>query len=75
MTRIKAPRPRRPIAFKGSDIRRAINSAKEAGLEVSSFEITSAGSIIIRIGKPSNDNDNDNDCENPWDKAVGHDCG
>jgi len=69
MTCLKPPRPRRPNTFKGSDLRRAINSAKDAGLEVSSFEITSAGSIIVRIGKPRNDNDND--CENPWDKAVG----
>lgn len=68
MTRIKTPR--RPISFKGSDLKRAINSAKDAGLEVSSFEITSAGSIIVRIGTPTNDNES----ENPWDKAVGHDC-
>jgi hypothetical protein len=65
-------RQRRPLAFKGSDLRRAINSAREVGLEVSSFEITSAGSIIVRIGKPSNDN---NDVLNPWDKAVGYESG
>jgi hypothetical protein len=73
MTCLKTPeRQRRPLAFRGSDLRRAINSAREAGLEVSSFEITSAGSIIVRIGKPSNDN---NDILNPWDKAVGYESG
>ena len=64
-------RQRGPLAFKGTDLKRAIITAREAGLEISRFEITKAGSIIVHIGKP----DNDNNDENPWDKAVGHEIG
>jgi hypothetical protein len=63
---------RGPISFKGTDLKRAINTAKEAGLEVSHFEITKAGSIIVHVSKADG---RVTEAGNPWDKAVGHDSG
>ena len=53
-------RQRGPLAFKGTDLKRAIITAKEAGLEISRFEINRAGGIIVHIAKPGNDNDDEN---------------
>jgi hypothetical protein len=58
---------RGPLTFKGTDLKRAIKTAKEAGLEVMSFEITKAGSIIVHIGNADIEAANDDD---EWDKAL-----
>jgi hypothetical protein len=57
---------RGPSTFKGNDLKRAIRTAKEAGLEVKSFEITKAGSIIVHIGNVEAANDDGDE----WDKAL-----
>ena len=62
---------RGPISFKGTDLKRAINTAKEAGLEVSHFEITKAGSIVVHVSKAHGGN-GVTEAENSWDKAVGY---
>jgi hypothetical protein len=48
---------RSPLTFKGTDLKRAINAAKEAGLQVSRFEITKAGSIVVHIIESESDDD------------------
>ena len=60
---------RGPISFKGTDLKRAINTAKDAGLEVSHFEITKAGSIVVHVSKADG---GVTEADDSWDKAVGH---
>src|SRR6185312_14140454 len=43
------------LTFKETDLRRAIKSAIKAGLHISGFEITKAGSIVVHAGKPTED--------------------
>ena len=62
---------RGPLSFKGTDLKRAIKTAKETGLEVSHFEITKAGSIVVHVGEPANDNAAEPHGDDDWDKAVG----
>jgi hypothetical protein len=57
---------RGPIAFKGTDLKRALATAKEVGLEIRFFEITKAGSIVVHVGK-ADDAAND---DLQWDKAL-----
>jgi hypothetical protein len=58
---------RGPLTFKGTDLKRALDTAKNAGFEIVSFEITKAGSIVVHVGgsdiEPAND-------EAEWDKAL-----
>ena len=44
---------RGPLTFKETDFKRAVKSAREAGLEISHVEITKAGSIVVHAGKPN----------------------
>lgn len=43
---------RGPLAFKQSDLTRAIKAAQAAGIEVSRIEIDREGKIVVVIGKP-----------------------
>jgi hypothetical protein len=58
---------RAPVTFRGTDLRRAVKSVKEAGLEIARVEIAPTGSIIIHAGKPEEE-----DSGNPWDKVLGN---
>jgi hypothetical protein len=58
---------RGPLTFKGTELKRALASAKDAGFEVVSFEITKAGSIVVHVGPADIDTTND---EAEWDKAL-----
>jgi hypothetical protein len=42
--------PRRPAAFRQSDLQRALQAAKAAGLQVSRIEVEPTGKITIFIG-------------------------
>ena len=42
--------------FKGSDLQRAVRSARAAGLTVERVEIDRDGKIIVVASKPANDN-------------------
>jgi len=42
--------PRRPAAFRQADLKRALQAAKAAGLQVSRIEIEPTGKIMIFIG-------------------------
>jgi hypothetical protein len=55
------------LTFKGTDLKRALAAAKEAGLEVMRFEITKAGNIVVHVGKVDMEAANDDD---EWDKAL-----
>jgi hypothetical protein len=54
---------RGPLSFKETDLVRAIKCALKAGLQVAGYEITKAGSIVVHVGKTSDDSIADN----PWD--------
>jgi len=56
---------RSPLTFKGTDLKRAINSALEAGLQISHFEITKAGSIVVHVADSNQESEG-----NPWDGAL-----
>ena len=60
---------RAPVKFRGTDLRRAVKSVKEAGLEIARVEITNTGNIIIHAGKP--DEKPETDTTNEWDEANG----
>ena len=60
---------RGPVSFKESDLMRAIRVAIKAGLHLTGFEITRAGSILVHAGKPAEPVESGDD--NEWDKAVG----
>jgi hypothetical protein len=47
---------RRPSTFKETDVKRAVKSVRDIGLEVARVEITKAGSIILHTGEAANDN-------------------
>jgi hypothetical protein len=53
---------RGPLTFRESDLKRAVKSARESGLQVKSVEITKAGTIIVHVGKPE-----ETEIVNPWD--------
>jgi hypothetical protein len=55
---------RGPLTFKETDVKRALATAKKAGLEVDRFEITKAGSIVVHVGKPTSEPVS----HNPWDE-------
>lgn len=55
---------RGPLSFKETDLVRAIKSALKAGLQVSGFKITKAGSIVIMTGQPAEASL----AQNPWDE-------
>jgi hypothetical protein len=59
---------RGPLTFKETDLMRAIKCAIKAGLQVAGFEITKAGSILVHVGEPANDNAAQLDDD--WDKAL-----
>ena len=42
--------PRRPAAFRQSDLQRALKAAKAAGLQVGRVEVEPTGKITIYIG-------------------------
>jgi len=44
---------RGPLTFKGTDLKRAINTTREAGLQIARVEITKAGSILVHVGGPA----------------------
>jgi hypothetical protein len=56
---------RGPIAFKGTDLKRALATAKEVGLDIRFFEITKSGSIVVHVG-----GENDNDNEPPKQEII-----
>jgi hypothetical protein len=60
---------RGPLTFKGTDLKRAINITREAGLQIARVEITKTGNILVHVGEPANDNAAQLD---EWDKALGH---
>ncbi len=41
-----------PAAFKKTDIRRAVEAARAAGLQVAGVEVRRDGSIFVRYGEP-----------------------
>ena len=40
---------RGPLSFKEADLKRAVKSARAAGLQISSVEVTKAGNIIVHV--------------------------
>jgi hypothetical protein len=50
---------RGPLSFKESDLMRAIKCAIKAGLQVAGYEITKAGSIVVHVGKPTEQKETD----------------
>jgi hypothetical protein len=61
---------RGPLTFRGTDLKRALTTAKDAGFEVISFEITKAGNIVVHVGgEPESIEAVNDDAE--WDKALG----
>ncbi len=61
---------RGPLTFKETDLMRALRCAPKAGLQVVSYEITKAGSILVHTGQPANDNAAQPDLDDDWDKAL-----
>jgi len=57
---------RGPLTFKGTDLKRALSAAKDAGLEIRFFEITKTGSILVHVGKAEEAANDDLE----WDKAL-----
>jgi hypothetical protein len=56
-----------PVSFKETDVKRAIKSAREAGLHVVGFEIDpKTGKIRVDVGKA----DPTSPTHNDWDKAL-----
>jgi hypothetical protein len=60
---------RGPLTFKGTDLKRALATAKDAGFDIVSFEITKAGSIVVYVGQTGELIEQDG---NPWDKVLEH---
>jgi hypothetical protein len=56
----------RSPSFRGADVKRAIKSVREAGLEITNVEITKAGSIIIRTDATVKADTE----SNPWDEVL-----
>jgi hypothetical protein len=46
---------RGPLSFKETDLMRAIKCAIKAGLHVAGYEITKTGSIVVHVGKPTDE--------------------
>ena len=44
---------RGPCTFREVDVRRAVNAARKAGLEIAGVKVSREGDIIIVAGKPS----------------------
>lgn len=53
--------------FKGSDLQRAVRSARAAGLTIARVEIDKAGKIAVVAGPPAAASGGD---ANPWDAAL-----
>lgn len=56
--------PRRPAAFRQSDLQRALQAAKAAGLQVSRIEVDTTGKLTIFVG------DHGTVTEGPLDKWM-----
>jgi len=48
---------RGPCTFKEADVRRAVNAARKAGLEIAGVKVSREGDITIVAGKPSEADD------------------
>ena len=59
---------RGPLSFKEADLKRAVKSARAAGLQISSVEVTKAGNIIVHVCKRTEveTTDNDQGQQNTW---------
>jgi hypothetical protein len=54
-----------PSTFKKNDVKRALQAAVTAGIEVQRFEIDKAGKIVVVAGK--SDNEKPDEGANEWD--------
>jgi hypothetical protein len=39
------------LKFKETDVKRAVKSTREAGLEITRVEVTNTGNIVLHVGK------------------------
>jgi hypothetical protein len=60
---------RGPYTFRKSDVRRAIDAVRSAGLSVGRVEVDRFGKIIMIIGEPTPANDNAPEV-NEWDEVL-----
>jgi len=56
---------RSPLAFRQTDVTRAIKAVQAAGVSVASVEVDKAGKIIVIAGKPSDNVSRPQ--QNEWD--------
>ena len=67
---LRARKQRGPLSFKETDVKRAIRSVIEAGLQVAGVEINpKTGSIMVHAGKPG-ELPVEADEPNPWDDKA-----
>lgn|GEM_PF-670982 len=59
---------RSPLAFKQTDLRRAIRASQKAGLSIARVEIDRDGKIVVVIGKQTDEKGVSN--ANPWDEVL-----
>lgn len=57
------------LAFKQTDVTRALKAAKAAGLEIGRVEIARDGRIVIIPGSPDKGRQGDEE-RNPWDVVL-----
>jgi hypothetical protein len=56
-----------PSAFKKADVKRALQAATAAGIEVKRVVIDKAGKIVIVAGKPEEEKLDEDSGGNEWD--------
>ena len=61
---------RGPLTFKESDLKRAVKSAKESGLEVTSIEITKAGNIVVHVAGEEVEPIDKKEEDDTWEDVV-----
>lgn len=61
---------RRRNSFKRNDLRRAVRSAREAGLSIARVEVDDTGKIAVVVGAPEPPEAVAASGTNPWDKAT-----
>jgi hypothetical protein len=57
-----------PCRFREADIRRAVNAARSAGIEIARIELNKDGGFAIIRGKP--DEGGNGNASNPWDEVL-----
>jgi hypothetical protein len=67
------PAPRRPFAFRQSDLTKAVKAAAAAGLHVAGYKINARGEIEVLIRDAENKTAENPPVANEWDEGLRRD--